>query len=178
MTATVSSRHLSRYILLISLMGYKTDSVISNSRPTNNLNSLSKQKKPSMYVQSLQLHSWSFQNRDREEVVTFATAPTSLIHLTTKLSRQHRVLPPNTRTDSNSHTSHNNNSLSTRRPSFLSRDIFATSTDKQLIHSEASINVTMPKEKTTKRASKAKTTEKKKKGSSFLNLLFTLSRPY
>lgn len=54
---TFSSRHPSRYILLILLMGYQTNSIIANSRPTINLNSPSKQKKTSVYVQSLQLHS-------------------------------------------------------------------------------------------------------------------------
>ena len=46
-----------------------------NSRPTNNLSSLSKQEKPFMYVQPFQLHSWSFSIRDGDQVVTFATAP-------------------------------------------------------------------------------------------------------
>jgi hypothetical protein len=44
-----------------------------------------------------------------------------------QLSRQRRVLPPNTNTDFNSTANHNNQPLSIRRPAIQSRDTFATS---------------------------------------------------
>jgi hypothetical protein len=67
---------------------------LTNSRSTNHFNSTSKQTKTSLYVQSLQLHSWIFQNRDREEVVDFATATSFITHSFTfhhQLRRMRRI---------------------------------------------------------------------------------------